>query len=189
TAAANAGFTLSNYPRRVYGFPHVSACNWLGLGTIGGGSAVNPSRAWVNGTYTAPVVAHEMGHNFGLDHSHSNTCDSTGCVVTDYGDDHDVMGSYTSGGQFNAYQKEHLGWLNYGTSPPIQTVSAVGPYTIEAYETEPGGLPKAIEVLKSNVMGSNKYVNAKVGTPAGDRAARTPGGLLATGSTLARNHT
>ena len=76
--ATNAGFDVASYPRRVYGFPQTSACAWYGLGTVGGGTLANPSKAWVNGLYSLQVVAHEMGHNFGLYHSHSDTCDSTG---------------------------------------------------------------------------------------------------------------
>src|SRR5262249_14871502 len=76
TAATNAGVNVASFPRRIYAFPHTSACTWTGLGTVGGGTISNPSRAWANGTYDLQVVAHEMGHNFGLSHSHSNTCDS-----------------------------------------------------------------------------------------------------------------
>jgi len=49
---------------------------------------------------------------------------------------------------FNAYQKERLGWLNYGGSPAIQTVSASGTYTINPYE-QAGSGPRALKVLKS----------------------------------------
>ena len=115
-AAANAGVDLAAYPRRVYAFPQTSACAWWGLETIGGGTSGNPARAWVNGTYSLQVVAHEMGHGFGLYHSHSLACDSSGCVTSEYGDDHDAMGGYNAG-HFNAFQKERLGWLNYGASP------------------------------------------------------------------------
>ena len=72
-----------------------------------GGAPSNPSRAWINGTYSLRVVAHEMGHNFGDYHSHSSVCDSTGCVTNEYGDDHDTRGGVT--GHLNAYQKERLG--------------------------------------------------------------------------------
>ncbi len=180
-AATNAGFPLASYPRRVYAFPHVSACTWVGLGTIGGGgSSSNPSRAWINGSFTLQAVAHEMGHNFGLYHSHSNTCDSGGCVVTDYGDDHDVMGNYAVA-HFNAHQKEWLGWLNYATSPPIQLVTSPGPVSLEPYETPAGALPKALEVLKSSSGGANTYLYAELRTQYGFDGTVTPGVLIHTG--------
>ena len=115
-AATSAGVDLAQYPRRVFGFPQTSACNWWGLGTVGGGSdAQNPSRAWINGPYSLRVVGHEMGHNFGLYHSRSSTCDAGGCIVDEYGDDHDIMGGAT--GHFNAFQKERLGWLGTAARP------------------------------------------------------------------------
>ena len=46
---------------------------------------------------------------------------------------------------FNAVQKELLGWLNYGGSPPITTVQTSGVYTIEPFETA-GSNPKALKV-------------------------------------------
>jgi trimeric autotransporter adhesin len=180
-AATNAGVNVAAYPRRVYGFPQTSACPWFGLGTVGGGTVANPSRAWINTTYSLQVVAHEMGHNFGLYHSHSNTCDSTGCTQAEYGDDHDVMGNYTTA-HFNAYQKERLGWLNSGTSPPIQTVTTVGPYTLEAYETPWGGLPKALEIFQSASAGENTYLYAEVRTPYGIDSTLAPGVLIHAGN-------
>jgi hypothetical protein len=179
-AATNAGYNVAAYTRRIYAFPHTNACTWTGLGTIGGGTLVNPSRAWANGTYTLQVVAHEMGHNFGLYHSHSNVCDATGCTVNEYGDDHDVMGNYTTG-HFNAFQKESLGWLNYGISPPIQTVTTVGPVTLEPYETASGGFPKALKILKSTLFGSNTYLYAEARTQTGIDATLTPGVVIHTG--------
>ena len=44
-ATTATGVTLSAYSRRVYAFPN-NACNWWGLGTVGG----NPSKAWINGS-------------------------------------------------------------------------------------------------------------------------------------------
>ena len=73
-----------------------------------------------------------MGHNFGLLHSHSLDCGSvplgTGCTMSEYGDIFDNMG-YSSY-HFNAYSKERLGWLNFGASPPLTTVSSNGTYSI-----------------------------------------------------------
>ena len=68
-----------------------------------------------------------MGHNFGLYHSHSLDCGSvalagSGCAVDEYGDVFDMMGGGNDTPHFNAFQKEQLGWLNAGVSPPLTTV-------------------------------------------------------------------
>jgi MG2 domain-containing protein len=49
---------------------------------------------------------------------------------------------------YNSFQKERLGWLNYGTSPSITTVTAGGTYVINAYELGGSG-PNALKILKS----------------------------------------
>jgi hypothetical protein len=144
-AATAAGVTLSSYSRRVYAFPQ-NACSWWGLGTVGG----NPSRSWINGSLQLRVVAHEMGHNFGLWHSHALECGTTvlgpGCSSIEYGDTVDVMGA--TSGHFNAFQKERLGWLAYGSSPPIDTIGIDGTYWVDRYETL-GATTKALKILKS----------------------------------------
>ena len=144
-AATAAGVSLSTYSRRVYAFPQ-NACSWWGLGTVGG----NPSRAWINGSLQLRVVAHEMGHNFGLYHSHALECGSTvlgtNCSNVEYGDTVDVMGS--TSGHFNAFQKERLGWLAYGSSPPVDTASVGGTYWVTRYETL-GVTSRALKILKS----------------------------------------
>jgi hypothetical protein len=145
-AATAAGIPVSNYRRLLYGFPS-NACTWWGLGTVGG----NPSQAWIKGTFSLGVVGHEMGHNFGLYHSHSMDCGasvySTTCTVSEYGDTMDIMGGASSA-HTNAYQKERLGWLEYGVSPPLTTVTASGTYTLTPFE-QPGTDPKALKILQA----------------------------------------
>ena len=151
-AATAAGVNLSAYTRYVFAFPQ-NACGWWGTGTVGG----NPSQAWINGTLVFQVVGHEMGHNLGLFHSRSIDCGSTtlgsNCTRDEYGDPLDTMGYST--GHYNAFQKERLGWLNYGTSPPITTVQADGTYSLELYETV-GSNPKALKILKATDPATGK---------------------------------
>jgi hypothetical protein len=54
----------------------------------------------------------------------------------------------TPSAHYNAFQKERLGWLNYGASPIIQTVTTGGTYTINTYELGGSG-PNALKILKS----------------------------------------
>jgi hypothetical protein len=143
--ATAAGVNLAEYPRRVYMFPATS-CQWLGLGTLGGAS----SQAWINGRMDLWVVGHEMGHNYGLHHAHSLDCDATvlgydyQCDRYTYGDAADIMGNNRAG-QFSPYQKERLGWLNDGISPPITTVASSGRYSIEPYSASTAGA-KALKI-------------------------------------------
>jgi hypothetical protein len=100
-------------------------------------------------------------------------------VVIEYGDDHDVMGAAV--GHLNAFQKERLGWLGYGSSPSIQTVTTSGDYTIEPYASSNGGLPKALKMLWSSVAGVNTYIYAEARTQVGADSDLTPGVIIHTG--------
>jgi len=148
-AATAAGVNLSAYTRYVYAFPSNTACGWAGASYVGG----NPSQSWINGSLDVHTISHELGHAFGLWHSHSLDCGTSaticsGGTVYEYGDLMDTMGApQTAYPDYNAFQKERLGWLNYGSSPKIQTVTASGTYTITPYEDGTG--PNALKVLQS----------------------------------------
>lgn len=166
-AATNAGVNLAAYSRFIHIFPRNDACVWSGVGTVGG----TVSDAWINGRLELKVVAHEMGHNFGLQHSHSNDCDLTPlgatCTTYDYGDVADVMGANTAS-HFNAFQKERLGWLNAGVQPPITTASASGTFTISAYEAATADA-KALKVPRGidPVSGAKRWYYVEYRQPIG----------------------
>jgi len=149
-AATTAGVHLASYTRYVYAFPQNNACGFAGSSNVGG----NPSQSWINGnTLDFHILDHELGHAFGLWHSHSLDCGTSaticsGGTVVEYGDRLDVMGTpQTASPDYNAFQKERLGWLNFGSSPAITTVTTTGTYTITPYEQGPG--PNALKILKS----------------------------------------
>ncbi|MBW6431993.1 hypothetical protein K0A96_02305, partial [Patescibacteria group bacterium] len=126
--ARKLGFSASGYSNVVLMFPRVSSCGWGGLGHAPG------TYTWLNGISSANIIAHELGHNYGLWHAASRECYrdnvrvTTGgkCYNNDYGDPFDVMG----GGNlkhFNAYYRGMMGFLGSGNA---QTVSAAGRYDV-----------------------------------------------------------
>jgi hypothetical protein len=149
-AATAHGVSLANYTRYVYLFPLDSTCGFAGASTVGG----NPSQSWLNGTLDPHVVDHEFGHALGLWHSHLLDCGTSSTVCSngtsvEYGDQMDVMGTVQSAyPDYNAFQKERLGWLNFSASPSIQTVTSSGTYTIYPLELAGPG-PNALKVLQS----------------------------------------
>jgi hypothetical protein len=147
SAAVATGVNLAAYAHHVYAFPQNYNCYFWGRSTVGG----NPSYAWINGDFELGVTAHEFGHGLGLWHSHSMDCGTatlgSSCTPYEYGDTLDMMGA-SSFAHFNPFQKERLGWLNAGISPPITTVQTGGTYALESYELAGSG-PKALKILKS----------------------------------------
>jgi hypothetical protein len=147
-AAENAAIAdnvdLSQYDRYVYVFPY-NSCSWSGFATVGG----TQTQAWVRGDLYTKVPAHEIGHNFGLLHSHGLNCEGdvtdTNCLSLTYGDQLDTMGAQP--GHFNVFQKERLGWLNQSSTPTITTVEQAGSYVIEPIETNSSNA-KALKVFR-----------------------------------------
>ncbi|MCH7541881.1 hypothetical protein IH981_03880, partial [Patescibacteria group bacterium] len=140
SAAVADGFAISNYNYEIYAFPRASACHWGGLGVISG------SGAWINGSgnFNLRIVAHELGHNFGVHHANTLRCTdsngkrvpiSTSCISIEYGDPFDIMGSSTK--HMNNFHKGRLGWYEPTNT---QTVTSNGIYTIVPIEKKLGGV-------------------------------------------------
>lgn len=181
-AATAAGADLSAYTRFVYLYPNASGC------VVGGGGDIGPAgekRVFINGAsgFTLQMIAHEMGHGFGLMHSDALDCDLTpignSCSTVGYGDAADTMGGE---GHFNAFQKERLGWLGAAGAPPIATVTGSGRYAIAPYETTAAGA-KALKILKSvdATTGQKTWYYVEYRQPTGFDALLAGRGNLTTG--------
>ena len=152
-AALAQGYDEANYDRVGVVFSKLdslagSQINYGGLGQIIG------KYFWVNGEYDLRVVAHEIGHNFGLNHanlwqvSDGNPVSASG-TSTEYGDPFDVMGSGgDSTTQFTHWNKSILQWI---PDSAVTLASAAGTYRI--YRFDPASAPnlanpRALKVVR-----------------------------------------
>ncbi len=115
-AARSAGYDPAAYERIIYVHPSVD-CPWSGV--------TQANTVFLDGTLSRKLVAHELGHAFGLPHANSTSCRRAGCPAVEYGDPYDTMGGGT--GDFSAYAKYSLGWLTRIARPSTGGVYAVDP--------------------------------------------------------------
>lgn len=167
-AQAN-GISLSQYARRIYVLPRQNACNYVGLGTVGG----TPSQSWIFRCEMTDVYAHELGHNLGMGHS--------GTASGEYYDTSDIM-SFSGWGlrQINAPHQEQMGWR---TAPALQEISGSGTYQVATLETPPAAT-SAPQILKIRKPDTNEYYYLSYRQPIGLDANLDPSYL--TGAALHR---
>ncbi len=194
--AAQASVDLTKYTRIVLAFP-VGDCSYGGLADVG----CNAADTLVNHPYSVvwlPVLtrygpnvaiwgglAHELGHNLGLNHANSldfssmalgpldfqstnpGTVNGSGAtsasgsitaVDTEYGDDFSVMGVPWTGGPYSADHRAHLlGWIpSSGTDAGAATVRAAGRYLLQPAENSSG--LRVLRVLRDAVSSSWLWV-------------------------------
>jgi Gametolysin peptidase M11 len=129
-AAAQAGFKPGSYSRFIYVFPGIATCGYSGYGSL--------REVFINGSPSPTLVAHELGHTFGLQHAHTIDCSHGTCEFVEYGDPYDTMGS--GAGDYSAYERNVAGWLSN-----VTRVKRNGTYTIEAFEHQ-STTPQALVV-------------------------------------------
>ncbi|HET8893358.1 MAG TPA: hypothetical protein VFM96_04615 [Gaiellaceae bacterium] len=166
-AAATAGYDVASYDRVVYLLPPDSACIISGDGF---GDPVS-RRATLIGVLFPGVVAHELGHTFGMGHAGAVICSDpkTSCARDPYGTPWDVMGSggntFVPVGDPGAKQKAQAGWLT-----SYRYVTVPGTYTLAALEL-PSTLPQALIVRVAGrelwidhrePIGNDAYLNSSI---------------------------
>ena len=116
--AAARGYDWQSYDSLVVYFPWAGGLPGSDCGTSAGWAYIGGNSVWLNGYMDRRVTVHELGHNFGLEHSNSYMCPgggigTTGCTYSEYGDDYDAMGAWDAA-HFSASQKHRLQWMGGG---------------------------------------------------------------------------
>jgi hypothetical protein len=132
-AALAAGYDPAKYDRVIFVHPEQN-CPWSGVTQAG--------TVFLNGAVTTYLVAHELGHSFGLGHSNLTDCKRHGCGALEYGDPYDTMG--VGSGDFSAKSKFDLGWLTNVARPAKNGTFVLGPIERKS------PLPQAFVVTTAN---------------------------------------
>ncbi len=170
--AASASNDLSGFKRIAYVFPVPQGCNYGGSAAVGCVAAVTMNAFFPVFSVNLPqtyigIVAHEEGHNLGLDHANSDdygtvsvgALDDPG-LDTEYGDPFSVMGSPNGSestwnaqpimGQYSADQKSLI--LRWLTLPDYLPVRTSGMFTLAPYESGSG--IRALRILRDAASSS-----------------------------------
>jgi hypothetical protein len=132
-AALLAGLDTNDYDLDIVLFRNLPGAGFAGWN---GQAYIGAKGLWLQGTTSAGVAAHELGHNLGL--WHANFWSATGDSIigpgsnVEYGNPFDTMGVTNAGiYQFNAVLKSELNWL---TPEFVQPVTQSGVFRLHAFD-------------------------------------------------------
>jgi hypothetical protein len=129
-AAQAAGYDLAGYTKLGYAFPDIG-CPW--------GGAYFGTAIWMHDRMDRHVVAHELGHTYGIiEEGPGWACAGGQCASHNYANPYSVMGHGLS--DFNVFEKLTFGWIDRVAE------ASNGDVTIGAID-RPGPDPHALHVL------------------------------------------
>jgi MYXO-CTERM domain-containing protein len=137
-AMQEKGHDSSQFRQMMYYFPSGLGCDFAGLASVG--SPDNPARnSWYSGSFGCTTRNQELGHNYGMGHSHAYSCPVTpdgfdhppyeDCEHIEYGHPYDPMGNGC--GHMNVVQKTYMGWID-GCN--VVTTTSSGTFNLLANE-------------------------------------------------------
>jgi hypothetical protein len=149
--AAASGIDVASFPRKLYVFPQIAACPFIGASTVGS----TPSSSFSLSCTNRGLYSHELGHALGMSHAASYYDAYTAGsgqynnLLAEYNDYSDSMGS--SGWElrgFNAPHREQMGWL---TQSATQIVTESGRYSLAPLSIDPSSAtaPQVIKIPRS----------------------------------------
>ncbi len=165
-AAETAGFDISSYDRIFLVFSDLGPGVIPGSKfTFGGLGQIGAPFMWMNGSFSGPLVNHELGHTYGLGHASlwdipggsSDPVDPAG-TTEEYGDDFDRMGdspgdSPLHPGHFNPWYLNRLNWL---PDAAIQEITTSGTYRVYRFDHSGADLGSTL-ALKIGRDGTRDY--------------------------------
>ncbi len=118
-AMIERGHDPGQFRQMMFHFPSGAGCSFAGLASVG--SPENPARnSWYSGSFGCTTRNQELGHNYGMGHSHAYSCPAVpdgmdhnlyeDCEHIEYGHPYDPMGNGC--GHMNVVQKTYMGWLD-----------------------------------------------------------------------------
>jgi hypothetical protein len=153
--AAASGVDVASYPHKLYVFPPMSQCPFIGASTLGG----SPSSSYSFDCSTRGIYDHELGHAVGMSHAasyYSAYTAGSGAyenLLDEYGDYTDPMAA--SGRMFrgfNAPHREEMGWLSTTGAAVTQVVTQSGRYSISPLSIDPStaSAPQVLKIPKAD---------------------------------------
>lgn len=138
-AAARMGINLSLYQHHMYILPEKVRCGWAGAADLG--CEGSNCRSWILAKPELKfTLAHELGHNLGMDHASTDT-NNDGTVELEYGDGSCFMGNFFNTGYrlLNAPLRDKLHL--YSDFPnKVQTVTSSDQFTINSLDLDGSNL-------------------------------------------------